>query len=315
MENSYTNTVLEAITKALNQGINDVGSVTITIVVIVVLITGLSVIIKFRSKSRIKNSSEESYQKLIRKFNLTILELDLLDKLALSLKKPEEKYILLINKSKLRQAVNRTENLTDTDFKMLEQLRLRLGFVRKDDSEGKISTKSIKQAMPVILKLHNGEFAEAEVYSLSESNITVKYMHQKEPVIPDNEVLMITFISGTPALFNLRPDRVKGELFTAPHTEAFEFEKINTKIEITCEEIADSDSDSQDRNETFKSLIGILFPNGAVIRYGRSELVHDQAIKIFLDNDRKKQYPLYAEVIKISEKKGLASVRFINFRS
>ena len=312
MDNSYTNTVLQAISRALNEGIQDLRAVTIVVAAIIILAVMVPVIIRLKNRKRIHQTADTSYQKLIRKFNLTILELDLLDRLSATLKKKDEKYQLLINQGKLRQAAKRTGDLSETETELLEQLKIKLGFEAPAIQSLENSTRLLMQGTPLKIRFNENEIANAEVYSTAESNITIKYSNQDPPVIPDQEILVFAPSSGRILCFRLLTDKVREELFTASHTEAEAFEKISVKISITAKVIPEPEEDEQPEDHIIKSVIVLLSPQGAFILDKKSELVPGDTIEIYFSNDKKNLNPICGEVIKVSEEKRLASVRFID---
>ena len=316
MENSYTNTALQAIAKALNEGINDIGAVSITITSVIVLIVVLSVIFRLKNRRRIKKSSEASYQKLIRKHNLTILELDLIDKLATSLKKTTDKYLILVKKSTFRQAVNHTENLSNSENEMIENLKPKLGFSEPVEGELRFSTKSLTQGMPVKIKVSDDEYANAEVYSISENNFTIKYPNQKIPVLPDKEISLFTSDFGIFRVFRIIPDKIKEEIFTAPHSIADVLEKMSTRIDVTAEvESIDENEEESNQQLELKATIVFLTQKGAFVFDKHNKLHPEDKLRLYFSNDRKKQFPVFASVTKISQEKKLASVQFTDIQN
>ena len=308
MNESYTETVLQAIGRTLNEGIHERTAMIIIIASVIIFIIMLTLIIGLRNRKKIRDAAETSYQKLIRKHNLTILELDLIEDLARTLHKPEDKYNLLLSKSRFRQAEKKLEGLTDKKISMLEGLKKKLGFIAPSGDSGTVTTASFSQGMPVTLFL-DGHTIDAEVYSNAETNITVKYSNSPVPVSPDSELQLIASTGGRFRVFNLTPSRVKGELFSAPHAAAESVEKLSIRLDTEIE-IEPSEDDKE--FEELSAKIVLLSDNGIFI-HDKTELIKPgDIIRLYPDNDRKKIYPAYAEVLKVSEEKQLVSARFID---
>lgn len=308
MENSYTNTVLQSISEKLNEGIQDVNSVSITIAAIVLIIIILPIIIRVRNRKIIRQKSEASFQKLIRKYNLTILELDLIDKLSESLKKPEERYQLLINKNSLRQAVKNSPPIDGIEEKILLSLKRKLGFSIPDVSAIAGSTMGLEQGLPAKLLNEDGTSADASIYSVSENNLAVKYDSTSAQIEADSRVTLLCINENRFTVFSLKPDRIKEEIFSAAHTKAVEITKINTRINI----IAEKTHSGEEHSEQFALVIVHLSGHGAFIFDKTGVLVQGNKFKFRLDNDTEHDRTLYAEVLKISEEKKLASVKLIS---
>ena len=283
----------------------------IIIAAIIIFIVVLTLTIRLRNRKRIRDAAEASYQKLIRKFNLTILEIDLIEELASTLRKPEDKYNLLLNKSRFRQAEHKIESFTDKQQVRLEELKIKLGFIVAEETLELVSTLSFLQGAPVKL-LYNGHNADAEIYSMSESNITVKCPKPPAPVTMDTEIMLITSTGGRLRIFPLTPEKVKADLFSAPHSEAVAVEKLKVDIDIEIEIVAAEDEDEE--TIELSSTIVLLSEKGAFIQDKRNVIKPGDMLRLFLDTDLKKKYPVYAEAVKISSEKQLVSVRFVEIR-
>ena len=307
MEDNNTNTALQAIAKALNEGINERTAMIIIITAVIIFIITFTVVIKLRSRKKIRDSAEASFQKLIRKHNLTILELDLIEELALSMKKSEDKYNLLISKSRFRQAEHKLNEISEANKQLIEGLKLKLGYTVPDDEPGIISTASFTQGQPAKINFGDEEL-NAEIYSVADANITVKCPAQPTPITTDDEISLITAEDGAFRLFKLYPDKIKGELFSAPHTEASVIEKLNLHLDSVIEiKLPD-----EEKAEEINAKIVMLSERGAFIHDKKNRLQPLESIRIFLNNDRKKSFPVEATVAKISEEKKLVSIRFTN---
>ena len=308
MDNSYTNTVLQTISQKLNEGVQDINAVSFVIAAFIIVIIVLPVILRIRNRRLVREKSEASFQKLIRKFNLTILELDLIEKLAASLKKSQEKYQLLINKTALRHAVSNTGGLDDDEEEILHRLSIKLGFIQPSYAEQGFTTKYLHPGYPVKIMTPDKSFSDAEVYSNSENNIAIKYYSAEYPVTPDEEVLLLSTVSSKFREFRLIPDKVKEEIFSSPHTASEEIRKSNVRIDVEAEKENIEDEDPPGR---IKLVIVMLSEEGAFLYDKNNILEPAENIRIYLDNDIKQEHPVYAEVLKVSEEKKLVSVKFI----
>ncbi len=329
METSQTYTALESISNALNQGIEELGAFSIVIAAVIIITILLPIIIRIKNRKKTTEAAEASYQKLIRKHNLTILELDLIDKLAETQKRSEDRYQLIVMKNVLNSAVKKAEPLSDIEHESLEQLKIRLGFMETPEEPLGLSTKTMPQGLPIKMKYEGSEYTDAEIYSVSETNITVKFQGIHPELMPDQQISIFSPIGGKIRCYRLLTDKVREEVFTAEHTETEAFDNLNVKIDITVKKSAKNTAEDTDQkiNETyyheghekpkdkqtsFKSLIALLKQRGAFIVDKNSDLEPEDRAELFFSNDKKGLYPIPVSVIKVSEQKKLASVMFLN---
>jgi len=218
MVKNYTETVLQAISEALNAGRYDVMTVITVVITVIVFFIVISLILKFRNKKRIIKSSEASYQHLIRKSNLTILETDLITKLASTLRSPEMKYLLLVNKAKFNSAVQKIGELSEKELSLLKSIEAKTGFASSAKLKDYSSTKSFSRGMPVYLELESKENHPGEIYSISDSDIIIKLPAGRQ-IIPDNKLRLYSFSPYGLKTYILNIEKTKEGLISARHAE------------------------------------------------------------------------------------------------
>ncbi len=304
MNGSYDNTVLDAIAKQLNSGIFDVKPVTIIIFSIVILIIAITLTAGIRGRIRTLKAAEASYQSLLRKFNLTIREIDFIDELASTMRKKEEKYHLLKNRSSYRAALRKLGELDEDQTALDSQLKIKLGYAEDDSAGRSLSTRDLPQYMPVFIATENRKSLEAEIYSQAISNVTIKCPEQKEPIVTDENLRIFAPYEGRLSVFTLTVDKVKSELFSASHSDAETVSKMNTEIEISGEKAVGEIS------ESFKSLIVHITDKAFFITDQYNKLEPGDSLTLYLKNDHKRNFAMKAEVEKTSPEKGLALLRF-----
>jgi hypothetical protein len=304
METSYTQRALKAIADTLNAGVEDVRAVTIVIGVVIFLFAIGTVIIRVKLKRRTRKAAEASYQKLIRKHNLPILELDLIDELSKNLRAPDKKYLLLVNKSIFRQAVKKMGDLPENKTEHLESLRERLGFSAAAEALDGSTTKSFLKGMPVYLEITPGNYLNAEIYSVAETGIEIKFDSTGEPFEADKRLNLYAFSFNGIHLYQIKILKSREGLISAAHSKAEQLKKAEVKLEVNVK------IENPEGGETLKSLILLLSGNGAVMQNPDNSIRQGDDIRIFPAADAKGRFPVSAEVIKVSPVKKLLSAKF-----
>ena len=307
MEDSYTNTVLEAISRALNDGVNDRTAVVITVAAVILIFVLLSLIIRSRSRKKIAESAESSYQQLIRKYNLTIRELDLIDILSETLHKREDKYHLLLRAGTFRSASKKAE-LTDEQSIRLAELENKLGFAAGKPDSDNDTTSALRGGTPLKLLFGNKETGDASVYSVADSGITIKYSDDRRPLVHGEKINALVPLSDRFRVYRLIADRIKGELFSAPHTAPAETGQTEHRIGLT---LTFTEEDEGREKKTVKKAFALRTASGgAVIHLSPPLPPPGTVLNIFLDNDSRQTFGVPAFITKQSEKKQMIAVGF-----
>ncbi|MBI9108359.1 MAG: hypothetical protein JEZ04_16555 [Spirochaetales bacterium] len=302
--NNYTRTALDAIAEALNAGKYDVITVTVVIVSIVLLFIVISTIVRVRNKQRIRKSAEAGYQRLIRKYNFTILELDLISLMAETLRKPEKKYLLLVNKGTFHQAVRKLGELSKEETSLLSLIEEKTGFSGELDQKNYFSTSSLSRGLPVYLELESKDVYQAEIYSVSEADIMIKIFGNSSILDVDEKLSLYAFAPGGLKTYTLKIVKSKLELFSARHAEEEEPARRKISLEVNIR------SEHEDQEGDWKSVILLLTNDGAVIQNPSNSLKQGDDIRIFPIHDTKKIIHINAEVEKVSSVKKLCFVKF-----
>jgi hypothetical protein len=300
---NYTETVLDAISKALNAGRYDVMTVLLVVIAIILFFVVLSSVLKFTNRKKTRESSEASYQHLIRKYNLTILEVDLILELAETLKNPKKKYQLLIDKTSLRIAVQKLGDLPEEKLLLLNSIKKKTGLAAETEHKDSLSTKSFSRGMPVYLELQSREICHAEIYSISDSDLTIK-ISDKKNAVKDEAVRLYSFSSPGINTYSLKIIKSKEGLISTHHAQLSEPDKKALKLEVNF--IYEGD----DNIQTHRSVVHQLVNKGAVLDNPTDILQAGDKIKISPVNDMKNLFQVSAEVDKVSTVKKLVFIKF-----
>lgn len=255
-----TRTALEAIAEALNTGADDVVMVFTVIIAVVLLLVVIASIMRIRNRNRTKKLSEHSYQKLIRKYNLTILELDMLEELAGTLIDHDKKYKLLVDAGTFRRAAHKLGELPDDTRKILASLEEKTGFASGTENPDLLSTRSFKRGMRFFLALTIDDVFEAEVYSVSDADIMLK-TDKSISLETDEEITIFSFTAHGIITYTTKIIKTRAGIISAAHAEENGRQRRNTRLPINITLKVDKET-----TENIESLILQLNGPEAVIR-------------------------------------------------
>ena len=146
---------LDAFLKAIAEGFNPsnryiVAGVAIFLGFVVLAIVANRIVMR-REKRIHRRQLDEKYQRLIRKLNLTIRELDFIDKLAEFLEDGSKKYLLLVNPQTLATCVRAFRKSQTVATDTVKDLEAHLGFEIPDVPKPKNSTRRLSPGTAVRL--------------------------------------------------------------------------------------------------------------------------------------------------------------------
>ncbi len=306
MNNETTQTVLDAIRKALNATTRTEEFTFLTIIVsIIVIFSILALILKGTQRRKTRITVRNRYEKLIRKLNLTINELDLIDELSVYLKDSDKKYLLLTNRGTFRHAAEHLSAVSTIRTDLLDSLSAKLGFSHNTDQIPDHTTRSLQANSAVKLSLNSGETADADIYSVSDANMLIKTDETLNQVSSEDNIELFTCSYSGIAFYQLKVNKVKENLIEVNHE--MESEPVKKKVRFKVF-IQSEDEDFQDHQE---SEILLLTQDAAVLLNTKEHELHaEEDIRIYLSNDVTKNCFANAEVTKLIKMGKFAVVKF-----
>ncbi|MQY76228.1 MAG: hypothetical protein GH155_01195 [Spirochaeta sp.] len=134
---------------------------------LLLLFIGFLIFMYRLQKKRLRETRNRRYLQLyeaaMAKLDLNPSELQLLEQLAHYLKKPERKYLLLVNHSTFNACVNRMCGEEDVRQVSLSALRIKLGFSVQDPERIPSSTAELPEGLPVLITSRVGKRAAGRV--------------------------------------------------------------------------------------------------------------------------------------------------------
>lgn len=306
MNNEATRTVLDAIRKALNATTRTEELTFLTIIIsIIVIFSILALILKGTQRRKTRITVRNRYEKLIRKLNLTINELDLVDELTAYLKDPAKKYLLLTNRGTFRHAAQQLSEASTIRTDLLDSLSAKLGFSHNTDQTPDHTTRALQANSAVKLVLDNGETADADIYSVSEANLLLKTDEILNRISQGDEIELFSCSYSGIAFYRLKVNKVKENLIEVNHEMESDPEKKKVRLKVY---IQSEDEDFQDHQE---SELLLLSQDAAVIRNTKEHELHpEEDIRVYLSNDVTRRCFANAEVTRLIKMGKFAVVRF-----
>ncbi len=306
MNNETTQTVLDAIKKALNATTRTEEFTFLTIIVsIIVIFSILALILKGTQRRKTRITVRNRYEKLIRKLNLTINELDLIDELSVYLKDSDKKYLLLTNRGTFRHAAEYLSAVSTIRTDLLDSLSAKLGFSHNIDQIPDHTTRSLQANSAVKLSLNSGETADADIYSVSDVNMLIKTDEIQNQVSPGDYIELFTCSYSGIAFYQLKVNKVKENLIEVNHE--MESEPVKKKVRLKIY-IQSEDEDYQDHQES--ELLLLSQDAAVIINTQEHELHPEEDIRIYLSNDVTRNCFANAEVTRLIKMGKFAIVKF-----
>ena len=288
----------------------------ITVILIVSLFLIFFIISKLKQiieKKRLSFLYREKYSKLIRNFNLTLSEIDLINKMAIYLKNPEKKYLLLINKHTFNYCLAYVEkNEPAESLKGIITLREKLGFDKYDPFEKPFSTLNLYKGMPVKISKKNIKnliWNTGKIINISDKNIIVEFTDDLSLPDKGTEIKMAVHDFRGVFLFNTKVDYWDKNILYLHHTHnrvaiqqrQYYRRKMNLKVFLKNDAIKEEMKESQ--------LIDISGNGASLLNPGKNFKKGDD-IRFFFHNDENEWYGVNAEVIRLSQMGKTMHIRF-----
>ena len=148
---------LDAFIRAIADGFNRSQTAVIagvsTVVGLIVLAILTRRLLLLRERRALRHRLEEKYAQLTRKLNLTVPELDLLDRLVIHLEDPSKKYLLLTNAQTLAACVRAFRKTASIPAELMSDLERHLGFEIADVPKPRSSTRMLSLGTVVRIRV------------------------------------------------------------------------------------------------------------------------------------------------------------------
>ncbi len=173
-----------------------------------------------------KKSALESYNKRIRKLDLTINEIDYLDLLAQLLKKPWKKYLLLMNQKTFTNTLVelQAQDPGNLQLDLVHSISRKAGFEMESLPVKKNGTRKAYPGAPIRVEGEGGTFFAGEIVRVDDESFEFRTDETIPPEIRDISVFMIDF-SGMNGYLTQISSRKEGNRYIASHSEKLRSQK------------------------------------------------------------------------------------------
>ena len=134
-----------------------------------------SLIMKRTENARVRAAGQRRYKERIREIDLTINELDVLDQLALYLRKPWKKYLLVTNENTFLNCCEKLkEEGGDYPDNLVERISRKAGFSKTGELPASAGTGNLSEGMPVKVEYDSGRLCNARVIQVRKDAFTLE---------------------------------------------------------------------------------------------------------------------------------------------
>jgi hypothetical protein len=146
-----------------------------------------SLILKKTENARVQAAGLRRYNERIREIDLTINELDFLNQLALYLRKPWKKYLLVTNENTFLNCCEKLkEEGAEYPVNLIERIERKAGFSKNGELPASAGTRNLSEGMPVKVEYDSGRLCNARVTKVREEVFSLEgeaLVSTKAPVV------------------------------------------------------------------------------------------------------------------------------------
>ncbi len=173
------------------------SSLEIFIVIVLVLSFFCFLLLVYRiqkkkaHQARLRNL-QEKYEELLKKLALSLSDQDLIERLAVYLKDPEKKYLLLINQPVFNGCAAKLVRSESIPASSLAALRVRLKFSARDPEKIPTSSAELPVGLPVLLIRERGKKVSGKIADLKPQSLMIS-LEGASPSFPTGTTVSLYF--------------------------------------------------------------------------------------------------------------------------
>ena len=283
----------------------------LTTLLVTLFITGglFFLIFNSRKKRKKREANLQRYRRIIRKQNLTIREIDLVDSMSVYLHDPSKKYLILTNRGTFKHSLEKLRASSDPDTGTLNSLLGKIGFSAISQIEEDHSTRRLHEGMAVKVASQTGKILNAEIYAVTPDELVVRIQQKNHQIESGDSIELFTCFFPGIALYRMQVENANDSLIYMNHT--IESEILSKRVRLNVLVKSEDELENQGR----LSEIQLLSQNTAVLLNPQASLHSGEDIRIFFSNDTGLKSHANAEIIKTSGKGRFISVRFKHIKN
>lgn len=222
MENDFLsgNDIIQAIARGLQPGGNTIRLFIIIFITLVILIIVVARYFQKRSARKTREAVLAAFEKKIRKLDLTINEIDYLNRLSTGLKKPWKKYLLLTNKSTFTNSVAllQAQDPGSLNLDLVRSISRKAGFEMASLPKNKKGTWKIFPGSPLKIVAPGGILFAGEATQTNEETFDF-HTYEKLPDEARDITVFIVDFSGINGFQTRLVSRKENNHYTARHSD------------------------------------------------------------------------------------------------
>lgn len=291
---------LESISRGLQLSGNDLWYFISFIVLLTAGIIIVYLVMDFLEKHRLRKWAGEKYQLMIREFDLTIREMDLLDQMAVFLINPLKKYLLLQNRGTYSSVLRQLSLVRKIPEEVERSLAEKLGFPYVQYTKQLHSTLDISRAVPVAVADSTGNLTLCLSEGHSTGRLSLKTIRGTVKLKPGMDVTLYVYTYRYLYLFETKVFSVDKDSFSVLEVDTAVLDadsrkkKLELPVYITPESL---------NYYVWQTEIVRIIKGGAIIRNPDKSIRKGDDIKITFHPVYAKNYHLNCEVLKVSKNK------------
>jgi hypothetical protein len=263
------------------------------------------ILIRHNERKRIKAWVTAKYERLIRDFDLTINEMDFIDRLSIYLKYPEKKYLLLQNRMVFSSALNRLKEHEAISSALLASLTGKLHY-NKIDTRAVVkpfSTVNISINSPVLVEIDKKKLRGY----VTKNDSKVLGVTTRDHIPSQTEGVRVFLYTGHARGFYAFISQINS---IADHTLYLDHRKRETIKQKNVDLPIFIQKEDEKRNAVLKTSLTTLLSNGAILLNPEKKLRKHDDIQLFIDPKMKDSFYTNAEIVKRYAKRTHIEVRF-----
>lgn len=296
--------LLESIAKDFLTTRSDIIMFAVLVAAFIIVFILLSILLRFSERKKIKTVFHEKFEELIRKFDLTVNELDLIGEMSRFLRNRDKKYLLLTNKATFLYALQELKAEKQFSADYAASLAAKIGVAENLQIDHLNSTKKLEQNTPVKIEPADGKRFIGIIVKKQNSSFTVRIKTEGSPVPSTGKILLYVCNFRGIHFYKVPIIDTRDNLITFSHSNTMELKKSNIQLNVYIRK------EGLKLEKQEKGKVISFWKGGALITNPGKQLRKDDDIRIsFLPSDSN-PYFTNAEVVKIGKGKKAAEVRF-----
>ena len=245
-------------------------------------------------KRMIRNQLRNKYNYLIRQYDLTVKETDLMNHMAPFLANPQKKYLLLQNRGTFSYALKRLSMAQEVQEDIVASVQKKLGFPPVEHKSRLITTSDIFKGAPVAVQNDEKRFFLCLSQGLFTEKLVLRTGKRGAKVNRGDRVTLFTYNYRKLYVFISKVLSVDKESFTVSEAEAALnsiYKNINLPVYINFESMDD---------DPVKTELVTINATGAVIKNPHKKVKRGDDIRIMFHPKLAPNIHLNGEVERVS---------------